>query len=297
MGQKDITIVRATILSVMVAIIIVLAKFVGWYYTDSLTILASVTDSLLDIAASFVNFIAARYALQPPDNEHRFGHGKAEDLAVFTQSAFFSLSGIFILGVSVRRLIFPAPLEHGKFGIIVIIFSIIMTIFLIMYQTYAYKKTRSQIVKADRLHYSVDLFSNMAVIVSLSLSEYFNSEYIDPIFASLIAIYMLVSAIRLINNAFKNLMDHEMEEEHRSKIKKIIMSNKRVRGFHDLKTRYSGRKAVIQFHIELDGKMPLNEAHKIAERIESKICHSFKGADVIIHQDPAELDEEVEFVS
>lgn len=295
--SNDILIIRATSLSVLVSFIIILAKILAWFYTGSTSVLVSLTDSALDIIASLVNFLAARYALQPPDNEHRFGHGKAEDLAVFAQSSFFAISGIFILILSIKKMIFPEPIDPNDEGIFIMIFSIIMSILLISYQNYAYKRTKSRIVKTDTIHYMSDLLTNSAVIVSLLLSRYFNNIYIDPIFAIFIALYILYSGVKLLIRSFKNLMDHEMDEDQKSKIKEVIMSEKEVRGFHDLKTRYSGRKAVIQVHLEFDGKMTLDNVHKLSDKIEYRLLQIFKNADIIIHQDPYDADEEVQFVS
>ena len=288
MGNGSL-VIRAVVASISVAILILVAKVLAWYVTDSPSILATMTDSFLDIAASFINFIAAKYALQPPDNEHRFGHGKAEDLAVFTQSTFFGLSGFFILIVSVKRIVNPIGIQESEFGISVMLFSMIATTILILYQTHVYKKTSSSIVKADRLHYSIDLLTNFAVIVSLYLSEKLNSKIIDPIFAILIALYLLYGAWELLSKAFHNLLDHEFNKQDKEKLDKLILSNSKVKGYHELKTRYAGRQSFIQFHVELDGKMSLYESHKIADDIEEEIISKFKGAEVLIHQDPAEL--------
>lgn len=287
--KNDHLIIRAVYASVITAILILLAKVVAWYVTDSPTILATLTDSFLDIAASLINFVAAKYALQPPDNEHRFGHGKAEDLAVFTQSTFFGLSGIFIIVISIKRIIYPIHTLDSGFGIMVMIFAIVATSMLIVYQTYTYKKTSSSIVKADRLHYGVDLLTNFAVIISLYLSEKFNSKIIDPIFAMFIALYLLYGAWSLLRQAFHNLLDHEFNEEKKKILHNIILSDKNVKGYHALKTRYAGRKSFVQFHLELDGAMSLNESHNIADKIESQIIDKFKDVEVIIHQDPERL--------
>lgn len=289
--QNDHLIIRAVYASIITAALILLAKVVAWYVTDSPTILATLTDSFLDIAASLINFVAAKYALQPPDNEHRFGHGKAEDLAVFTQSTFFGLSGIFIIVISIKRIIYPIHTVKNDFGIMVMIFAIFATSMLLMYQTYTYRKTSSNIVKADRLHYGVDLLTNFAVIASLYLSEKFDSKIIDPIFAMLIALYLLYGAWSLLRKAFHNLLDHEFNEEKKKILHDIILSDKDVKGYHALKTRYAGRKSFIQFHLELDGNMSLNESHKIADEIESKIMDKFKDIEVIIHQDPERLND------
>lgn len=288
-------VIRAVYASIGVAIMILIAKVLAWYITDSPSVLATMTDSFLDIAASFINFIAAKYALQPPDNEHRFGHGKAEDLAVFTQSTFFGLSGFFILVVSAKRLIHPVGIVENEFGIAVMIFSIISTTILILYQTHVYRKTSSNIIRADRLHYTIDLLTNFSVIVSLYLSQRFNSKIIDPIFAIMIALYLIYGAWQLLSRAFHNLLDHEFNQKDKDKLHKLILSNPKVKGYHDLKTRYAGRQAFIQFHMELDGKMSLNESHHISDDIEESIMKTFKGAEVLIHQDPEELNEVKQF--
>jgi len=283
-------VIRAVYASIFTAISILIVKVSAWYLTDSSAVLATLLDSFLDIAASCINFVAAKYALQPPDNEHRFGHGKAEDLAVFAQSSFFAMSGVVIIIVAIKKLIFPVHTEQTELGITIMVFSIIVTVFLLLYQTYVYKRTSSPIIKADRFHYSVDLITNFVVILSLYLSRKFHSAIIDPIFAIFIAAYILYGAFELFSRAFCNLLDQEFNEDDRKKVHDLILSHKRIRGYHDLRTRYAGRKPFIQFHLELDGKMSLRESHLIADQIEENILKAFKEADILIHQDPRDED-------
>ena len=285
--DHNFLVIRAVYASILTAILILVSKVIAWYVTDSPAVLATLLDSFLDIAASFINFAAAKYALQPPDNEHRFGHGKAEDLAIFAQSTFFAMSGIVIIIVSIKKLIIPVHVQESEFGMIVMLFSIVTTSCLISYQTYVYKKTQSGIVKADRLHYSTDLVANFAVIISLYLSKLWDSKIVDPIFALFIAGYILYGSFELFSRAFRNLLDHEFSEYERRKLHLIISSNKKVKGYHNLKTRYAGRKAFIQFHLELDGEMSLRDSHSISDEIEEKIMLKFTDAEVLIHQDPA----------
>jgi cation diffusion facilitator family transporter len=294
---NDKLVIKATIASMAVAIITIISKVVAWLSTDSSSILASLTDSLLDFISSFINFIAARYALQPPDEEHRFGHGKAEDLAILVQSSFFVISGLFVIGVAVKKIIFPQPVDNSFIGMGLMSFSIFTTLLLVLYQSYVIKNTYSMIVKADRLHYFVDFFTNSAVIASLLISEIWNNKIIDPIFALTISAYMLFQAGKLFTGAFRNLMDHELSDEAKNKLKSIILSHPDVKGFHDLKTRYSGSKPIIQFHLEMDGNVSLYKAHNIAETVEEMIKKKFKRAEVIIHQDPEDIVEEREFHS
>lgn len=291
----DFLISRAAYASITVAFTIICAKIVGWYMTDSATILASLTDSLLDITASVINCIVVKYSLLPPDDKHRFGHGKAEDLAVFAQSSFFGLSGVLIIIISIKKLLYPEHLVHTNIGIGVMVFSIAVTIILLLYQSYVISKTRSNIIKSDHVHYVADVWTNCATIASLYLAGKFHSKIIDPIFAILIAVYILYSAGKLVAKAFHNLMDHEFNETEKAKLRKIILGHPHIKGYHDLKTRYAGHKPFIQFHIELDKNMPLHKSHKIVEEIESQICQAFDGAEIIIHQDPEDADEHKQF--
>lgn len=285
----------ATKASILASIIIIIAKTIGWILTDSLSIFASLVDSFLDIAASLINFIALNYAIQPPDNEHRFGHGKAEDLAVFTQATFFGISGIFVLGAGIKRLFITETIEKGEVGIIIMIFSIFITLALVIFQNYVVKKTKSRIVEADSFHYLIDLFTNIASITGLILLTYFNFEFADTIFAILISIYIIWGAKKLLNKSFKNLMDHEFSDEEKKSIINIIKSQPKILGFHDLRTRYSGSKPFIQFHIELDPKTTILKAHEVVTKLEEKIKRTMPDVGLIIHQDPSGIDEEIEY--
>lgn len=288
-------VLSAVCASVLTALFILASKVFAWYLTNSSTVLASFIDSFLDITASFINYIAVRYSRRPPDNEHRFGHERAEDLAVFIQSSLFAISGIFILIQSVKRLIIPKAIEREDIAIYVMVFSIVLTSLLVLYQRYVYSQTRSKIIKCDSLHYSIDLFTNFFVIIALYLSYKFKNYSIDPIFAGIIAIYMLFGAFRLLIPIFNNLMDHEFDEVEKKKLHKIILSHKDVKGYHDLKTRHAGCKSFIQLHLELDRDISLRKAHRIGDVVEEMIRKEFRGVEIIIHQDPEGVEEKVQF--
>lgn len=276
----------ASYCSLIAVSVIIIAKIIGWYLTDSLTILASLADSMLDIGTSIINFIAIRYALLPADDNHKFGHNKAEDLAVFTQSSFFLLSGFFVIINAVKRFYQPELIDNIDIGLYLMYLSLAVTFILTSFQRYVIKKTHSNIVKADYLHYIVDLLSNLAVILSLYLSEIFDSELIDPIVAILIGIYIFYGASSLIKKAFKNLMDHEFDQEDKEKLFNAIHLHPEVKAVNEVKTRYAGTKAFIQFILELDGNMSLFEADRVVDEIEEAITKIFPHSDIIIHQHP-----------
>ena len=294
-SNNAILVKRATFFAVIVAGVSILIKLIAWFSTNSLTILASLFDSTLDIASSLVNMMAVYYAVQPPDNEHRFGHEKAEDLAVLTQSIFFAISGIIVIFSAVNKFFHIEAISEGHTGMILIFFSIMLNFVLILYQKYVIKKTNSSVIKADNFHYVIDLITNLVTILAIALSTYFSFHYADPIFAIFIAIYILYGSWGLLKGAFKNLMDHELSDSEKELIKQIITSDQRIIGFHDLKTRLAGNKSFIQFHMVLDPKIILLDAHYIAVDIETKILEKMPNAEIMIHQDPDGIEEEIEY--
>ncbi len=283
----------ASYLSFTVAAFILLIKSYAWIVTDSQSILASLIDAMLDISSSFINLVAIRFALQPPDYHHRFGHEKIQDLAIFSQSVFVCVSGLFICSSSVKSLIDRSVPGNIESGINVMYLCIILTFILLAYQTYVIKKTGSEIIKVDKLHYFTDLLANIAVIVSINLTTSF--WFIDSLFGISISLYIIYASYALFRKAFKNLIDEELPEKDRKKIISIISSFKEVKGIHEMKTRYAASKPFIQCHIEMDGDMSLYSSHHYSDQICSALLLEFPGAEIIIHLDPYGYEEKVNY--
>lgn len=282
----------ATYASVSVACVLIVGKFYAWMVTDSVSLLSTLIDSLLDAAASIVNLLAVRHALQPADREHRFGHGKAEALAGLAQSAFITGSAVFLLIEAFERLLNPKAIVATDAGYIVMVFSIVLTIGLVIFQRYVVKKSGSLAISADSLHYQTDVLINASVILSLYLASQFDWPLADPIFAIAIAAYIIYTAWQIGSGAFNILMDHELPDVDRERIREIVMAQPGVLGMHDLRTRSSGTQEFIQLHLELDGEMKLNDAHVIADRVELEVGKAFPNADVMVHEDPEGIEEE-----
>ena len=285
-AEADRLLKLATYASVATACILIAAKLAAYLLTNSVSVLASLVDSLMDAGASMINLLAVRYALAPPDREHRYGHGKAESIAGLAQATFIAGSGLFLILESVDRLIHPKPLEAVAIGLGVMIFSIIATAILMAFQYYVIKRTRSTAIRADALHYKSDLLTNSAIIAALLLSQ-IGWLGVDPIFALAIAAYILYSSWEIGTEAFHDLLDRELPDEKRQLIIQIAQEHPGVIGLHDLRTRLSGRTEFIQMHLELPDNLPLIEAHAIADDVEKKIMKAIPTADVVIHQDPA----------
>lgn len=279
-------------LATLVASVLLVLKLVAWWATGSVSLLASLIDSLLDIAASVVNLVVLRYALQPADQQHAFGHGKAESLAALAQAMFISGSACFLLLNGVERLFHPHALATPEYGIYVSALAVVVTFVLVRFQGYVVQKTGSQAIAADSLHYQSDLLMNMAIMIALGLS-WFGIERADAVFAIGIGVYIFYSAYKMLRMAIATLMDAQLPADEMAEIERICCSVDQVQGIHQLKTRMSGPVRFIQLHLELNDHIPLIEAHRISDQVEAKLMAAFPDAEVIIHQDPLSVVETV----
>jgi ferrous-iron efflux pump FieF len=276
----------ATIASVSVALTLTLIKLVAYILSGSVALLASLIDSLLDSLASMINYFAVRQALEPADLEHRFGHGKAEPLAGLVQAAFITGSSLFLVFEAIFRLLNPHDIGYVNVGIVVMIIALIATIILVSFQQYVVKETKSIAIKADSIHYISDILVNLTVILALVLSTKLNLPMADPVFALLIGAYILYCAWQIARQSFDQLMDRELPDEDRERIRDIALSHPSVRNLHELRTRLSGRDIFIQLHLEMDGSLTLFQAHAVADQVDESLRQVFPSADVIIHEDP-----------
>ncbi|MBW7984271.1 CDF family cation-efflux transporter FieF [Enterobacillus tribolii] len=276
---------HAALAATGVASVLLVIKILAWWHTGSVSLLAALVDSLVDIAASLTNLLVVRYSLQPADEEHTFGHGKAESLAALAQSMFISGSALFLFLSGFQHLLSPEPMNDPGVGVGVTVVALLVTMVLVTFQRWVVRKTRSQAVRADMLHYQSDVMMNGAILVALGLSWY-GFTRADSLFALGIGVYILYSALRMGYEAVQSLLDRALSDDECNAIIEVVRNCPGVTGAHDLKTRQSGPTRFIQLHIEMEDTLPLFEAHRIAENVESRLLQHFPGADVIIHQDP-----------
>lgn len=282
---------RATYASVAVSVFLIVIKFVAWLVTGSVAMLSSLVNSLLDVVAAVVNVFAVSQALEPPDREHRFGHGKAEPLAALCQAAFLAGGALLVTFEAISRLVTPAPIGHTGLGIVVMIVSLAVDGALVLYQRHVVRKTGSLAIGADELHFRSDLVVNAGVLIALIADRLFAAPILDPIFGGAIGLWIIYGAVRLLHLSLSQLMDHEMPDGDRARIRAIAEAADEVTAVHDLKTRLAGPTAFIQLHLEMDGAMDLRRAHEIADRVEAQLRDAYPQAEIIIHQDPAGLEE------
>jgi len=285
MSQYASLVKRAALAAMTVASVLLIAKLLVWWQTGSVTLLASLVDSLLDLAASFCSLLILNFSLQPADDEHSFGHGKAESLAALAQSAFIAGSALFLVLSGVERLFHPQPLIEPELGIWVSLFAIALTGVLVLYQKKIVALTGSQAIKADSLHYQSDLLMNATVMLALVFSS-FGWPIADAVFGIGIGFYILKGAWDIGYQAVQSLLDHRLEQSEIEEITAIALNIDQVQGVHDLRTRKSGEIRFIQMHLELRDDLLLIEAHSIADHVEAALISAFPKSDVLIHQDP-----------
>ncbi len=246
------------------------------------------TDSLLDGVTSFLNLLAVHYAVRPADDDHRYGHGKAESLVGMAQALFIAVSAVLIAFQAIERLKHPEPIGAPWIGIGVIVFSLVMTVALLVLQHRVVKATGSNAVRADSLHYRSDLLLNGSILVALVLAS-FGWPQLDAWFGLGIAGYILWSAIQIARQSFSVLMDEELPADVSQNMLELACSVPGVLGAHDLRTRISGNIWYVQLHLELPGELTLSVAHDLSDRAAEAIERRYPQAEVLVHADPQEV--------
>jgi ferrous-iron efflux pump FieF len=281
----------ASIASLLVASTLIVLKYYGWVATTSVSLLGSLADSLIDFLASVFVFIAISYSLLPADAKHRFGYGKSEGLAAFIQSLLIGISGIYVCFEAIKRLLNPSQINQPSIAIWIILISIALTLTLVMYQKYVVKKSKSMAIESDQYHYLTDTFINLSVLFSIVITGWTRFVFIDALVGLLISGVVLYTSVTLLKKSFKILLDHEIQSDDRDRIREIALDHPKVLGFHDLRTRDTGRKYIIQFHLELDPNMSLLESHEITDEVTDNVLKLYPDSELIIHTDPLGIDE------
>jgi len=275
----------ATRASLAVASILVVSKALAWWMSGSVSLLAGLTDSALDAVASFLNLLAVHYALRPADDDHRFGHGKAEALAGMAQALFIAVSAVVIGVQVVERLQAPQPLGDTGVGIAVMLLSLALTVALLALQHKVIRLTGSTAVRADSLHYRSDLLLNGSILLALLLTQ-FGWSQLDALFGLGIAFYILWSALQIARESTAILMDKELPGDVGEAMSALVLAIPGVKGVHDLRTRVSGNQWFVQLHLELPGELALHEAHSLCVAASEVIRQRYPQADVMVHADP-----------
>lgn len=279
--------IRAAAFSICGALGLTVIKLTIAISSGSMAVMASAIDSLLDILMSGVNFMALHRAEQPPDRCHPFGHGKYETIATLSQALVISCSGGWIIYESTIRLAEGKPLGNLDQGVGVLAFSAIASWFIASYLRRVANQTDSTALEADSLHFRMDIYSNLGLMLGLLMISWFDVHWLDPALSILVASYILHEALQLIKRSMSDILDRQLPDEVQQQVHQLISTHEGpLGGYHGLRTRRAGSLKIMDFHLEVCKEMTVEEAHKLADSLEKRIAQKIPGADVIIHIEP-----------
>lgn len=280
---------RAATASIAMALALLAAKAWAVFETGSVAMLGSLADTVLDLVASFITLLGVRWAAIPADDEHRFGHGKAEALAALVQVVIITISALGIAWRSIERFGSGAGTTGFQSGALVSLAAMAATFVLLWYQRHVIRRTGSIAIATDNVHYQSDLLLNFAVIAALGLDQLFGWKMADPVFGLLIAGWLMYGAWSAASHSVDQLMDREWPDERREALLDLIRAYPLADGVHELRTRTSGGHDFVQFHLSLNEGLPLSAVHERMDQLEALIHRDFPAVDVLIHPDPAGL--------
>jgi ferrous-iron efflux pump FieF len=275
---------KSVVFGVIVSAFLIILKFFAWMMTDSISMRASMNDSILDALTSFLAYHALLFSSSSFDEEHNYGHEKVEGIMALFQCLLVVYSGIMIFVEAYEMLMDPKPVTNNEVGIAVMVISCFAVYKLVYFQQYVAMKTDSILVKGDSLHYLSDFLVNICIIISLIVSRFF--VYIDVICGVIVGGYVLYSAFLILKNAIIDLMDESLPQATRDRVLQAINSVSGVKGIKILKTRSAGMKKYVESRIIVDSKMTFVKANSIAQKVEEKVGTLFEKVDVIVKSEP-----------
>lgn len=275
-------------LSIMAAAFLIIIKTATGFLTGSISVWASLLDSAMDIFASVLNFFAVRAAARPADDDHAYGHGKAESLAGLFQALIIGASGLFLIWEAVHRLLNPHPTSAEWIGAGTMLIAMGVSLALVKRLRRVAQQTHSLALKSDALHYATDVYTNGGALAALLLTALTGWQFIDPVLSLAISFYILWSAAQVGHEAVDVLMDRRLPSEVDDQVASIVnrYQEEGVRGFHDLRTRRSGSLNFIDLHLDVDRTKGFEEAHDLTVRVLREIETEVPRSRVHIHTDP-----------
>ena len=283
---------QAAFASIATAVLLVSLKTWAAWRTGSTAMLGSLADSALDLIASLATLVGVWIASMPADEDHRFGHGKAEALAAIFQVMLIAISATGIGYRAIDRLVNGSETAAAAEGIGVSLIAIAATLALLTWQRFVIRRTGSLAIKTDNVHYQSDLLLNLAVIAALVIDQYLGFTKADPLFGLAIAAWLAWGAWHAATEAIDHLMDKEWPDERREAFLQVLAKHPDIRGVHDLRTRTSGMDDFVQFHMAVDPGLSIVEAHDLMDEVEARLARDFPGVEVLIHPDPEGLIDE-----
>jgi ferrous-iron efflux pump FieF len=285
-ADADATMRNVTRLSVGVAVVLIILKAFALGASGSVSILASLADSALDLVASLVTFVAVRWAAAPGGEEHRYGRGKGEALAALVQAGLVFASASFIGWEAIQRIFDPRPVTAGSWGVAVILIATGLTLGLVWMQSRAIRQSRSMAIAADRAHYTADLAANLVVLIGIISGAFLRAPGLDAAAGLVVSVWLFWGAVGMLRTAADHLLDRAVPDSDRIAVTTAVLSDPRISGVHQLRTRTAGPVMMVQMHVDMAPDLTLEAAHGIIVEAENRLLALFPGADILIHPDP-----------
>jgi ferrous-iron efflux pump FieF len=279
----------AALASIAVALALTALKGMAAWSTGSTAMLGSLVDTVLDLVASLVTLAGVLVAAQPEDAKHRFGHGKAEALAAMFQVTLISISALMLASRAIEQFVAGTRTVAAGEGIAVSVAAMATTLALLIWQRHVIRRTGSLAITTDHVHYQSDMLLNLAVIAALTLDQYFGIAGSDPLLGLAIAAWLAWGAWGASQRAIDQLMDKEWPQEKKDRFIEVLARHPQLKGVHDLRTRTSGNRDFVQFHVWVDPAMTLGKAHRIMDEVEARLMAEFPDTEIIIHPEPEGL--------
>jgi cation diffusion facilitator family transporter len=262
-------------------------KVIAALATNSLAILASGMDSLLDAVFSGLNWYSAVQAEKPPDPEHPFGHGKIESLVGGFQALLLATVAVLIAYQAVDRLWAPQPVAATGLGVAAMLVSAIVALALSRSIRRLAAGSESPILATEQLHYSMDFTTHAGVILALVLQYFTGVVYFDPFVSMLIAVFVLWQVRTVLGESVRDLVDRELPDDVQEQVVEVLDAHAgQVLAYHGLRTRRAGSQKIVNLHVVLCRRISFETSHHVVDHLEQELAAAVPRVDVTIHADP-----------
>lgn len=267
-------------------VLIFVIKLYAWWISGSVALLSDALESIVNILASIMMFASVLISEQPPDEEHRYGHQKIENISCLIEGILVIIAGFLIGREALGRLFSPVILESLDYAVIISLFATSLNGGLSWLLMNTAKKTNSLALEGDAKHLLSDVISSAGVALGLLIGQRIGLSIVDPVMALIVAVLVLKMGIDLIRKSGGGLMDESCEETEKEIRRIMDMHQRSFVDYHNLKTRKSGDRIFAELHLSLDGELSVQEAHDFTDHLEDDMREELPHVSLTIHIEP-----------
>ena len=277
-------------LSIAAAVATITLKTVAYLLTGSVGLLSDAAESVVNLVAAIVAMLALRFALKPADEDHAYGHQKAEYFSAGVEGTLVLVAAVTIGVTAFGRLLDPQPIDSVGLGLAVSTGASLINLAVGLTLIRAGREERSIILEADGKHLLTDVWTSIGVIAGVAAVVLTGWEILDPIIALVVAINIVVTGGRLVWRSADGLMDRALDGDDRAQIDAVLKNYREHEGidFHALRTRQAGSRAFVSLHVLVPGAWTVQHGHDLVERVEDDLRERLPHATIFTHLEPVE---------